>query len=192
MCAAANVSKAQDYNKEIYAHREQCRKDFITEERSPLKVEEIKYLQYYEPDESYKVIADFSKTENAKAFDIPTMNGKTKEYIEYGKLKFKLQNREFILTVYQGIKLLENPETADYLFVPFTDSTNGNETYINGRYLEYHIGDIKDSKLVIDFNLAYNPFCAYSDGYNCPRPPMENALAIAIRAGEKDFGLKRH
>jgi uncharacterized protein (DUF1684 family) len=124
---------AQNYNYEIKSWRENYKNDFLKEERSPLKADQLQYLRFYEPDSTYRVEADFSLTKNASVIDVPTMSGKTKQYIEYGKLKFKLQGKPLNLTIYQGIKLLENPETKDYLFVPFTDSTNGNDTYINGR-----------------------------------------------------------
>ena len=186
------VLKAQDYTKEISDYRKQVKKEFMIDERSPMQPEEVQYLRYFAPDSTFRVEATFTKTENAKPFDMPTLANKTKQYVEYGKLKFRLKNREFTLTVYQGIKLLESEDTKDILFIPFTDSTNGNESYINGRYLEYRIGDIKENKMVIDFNKCYNPYCAYSDKFNCPKPPMENALAVAIKAGEMNFGLQRH
>jgi uncharacterized protein (DUF1684 family) len=192
MVLCATISKAQNYNKELADYRKEVKKEFMIDEHSPMQPEEVQYLRYFEPDSTYRVEATFTKTENAKPFDMPTMANKTKQYVEYGKLKFKLKNREFTLTVYQGIKLLENADTKDILFIPFTDSTNGNDSYINGRYLEYRIADIKDNKLVIDFNKCYNPYCAYSDKFNCPKPPAENALAIAIRVGEMNFGLQRH
>ena len=79
----------------------------------------------------------------------------------------------------------------DYLFIPFMDHTNGETTYGGGRYFDVMIGDIMDDKLVLDFNICYNPYCAFSDGYNCPVPPKENHLEVAIKAGEKMFN-KEH
>jgi uncharacterized protein (DUF1684 family) len=79
----------------------------------------------------------------------------------------------------------------DHLFIPFTDATSGEGTYESGRYIDLDIKDITDNKFTIDFNKAYNPYCAYVTGrYNCPIPPVENRLAVAIRAGEKAFGKK--
>lgn len=186
------LTNAQSYNESILAHREKYKNDFLEYERSPLKSADLQYLRFFEPDENFRVTADFIKTNDAIPFDLPTMNGKTKKYIEYGKINFELKERKFALTLYQGIALLEDPELRDYLFLPFTDSTNGEESYINGRYLEFRIGDIKHDKLDLDFNKAYNPYCAFSDGYSCPKPPEENALAIAVRAGEMSFGKERH
>lgn len=185
-------STAQNYKEQIEAYRENFKKEIVLEDRAPLKTDEVQYLRYYEPDANYRVEAIFTKTENATPLDMPTSSGKTKSYIEYGKLKFELGKKPLVLTIYQSLKLMENPEFKDYLFLPFTDLTNGEETYINGRYLEFRTGEIKDNKLIIDFNKAYNPYCAYSDGYNCPKPPEVNDLKIKVKAGEMDFGKKRH
>jgi uncharacterized protein (DUF1684 family) len=80
----------------------------------------------------------------------------------------------------------------NYLFIPFTDSTSGEESYGGGRYLECFAGDIGYNLLDLDFNKAYNPYCAYGAGYNCPIPPKENDLPIAIKAGEKNYAKKVH
>jgi uncharacterized protein (DUF1684 family) len=186
------ILKAQNYSDEIKNFREKIRQEYESDEKSPITREEVKYLNYYEPDSNYRVSADFIKIVNAVPFDIPTSANKSKKYIRYGILKFKLNGRMQSLHVYQGVELLNNPDLKDYLFVPFADSTNGNETYINGRYMDFKTGDIQEGKLIIDFNKAYNPYCAYSDSYNCPRIPEENNLRTSIRAGEKNFGLKRH
>ena len=73
----------------------------------------------------------------------------------------------------------------EHIFIPFADSTSGEDTYGAGRYLE--LGEIKNDRVVIDFNYAYNPYCAYSIDFSCPLPPAENYLAVAIEAGEKNY-----
>ena len=88
-------------------------------------------------------------------------------------------------------------EYQDYLFLPFKDLSNGNQTYGGGRYLDFRQGDIHEkageSWLILDFNKCYNPYCAFSDGYNCPVPPQENHLPMAVDAGERQFkGEKKH
>ncbi len=81
-----------------------------------------------------------------------------------------------------------DPKYKDYLVLLFSDATTGKETYEAGRYIDFTTGDIKNNMLVIDFNKAYNPYCAYEKGkYNCPIPPIENKLSIAITAGEKIY-----
>jgi uncharacterized protein (DUF1684 family) len=85
------------------------------------------------------------------------------------------------------------PEYKDYLFLPFTDDTNGTDTYAGGRYIDLTVKDFIGSSVVIDFNKAYNPYCAFSGGYSCPKPPDENHLQIPVQAGEKLFaGEKKH
>lgn len=76
--------------------------------------------------------------------------------------------------------------------LPFTDITSGDESYGGGGYLDFRVGEIKNNVLVFDFNKAYNSYCAYAKGYNCPLPPRENYIAIAIRAGEKQFAKPTH
>lgn len=89
--------------------------------------------------------------------------------------------------------LAMNPAYKDLLFLPFTDQTNNKETYGGGRYIDLNVNDIRNNHLEIDFNKAYNPYCAYSDGYRCPIPPEENDLPISIIVGEKLYtGEKKH
>ena len=186
-------SFSQTYQQEIAAHREKYKQEFLESERSPIKnKEDLEYIQFYDVDESFKVTATFSKTANAEPFDLPTMNGKTKRYIEYGSLSFSLYGKSLSLKIYQNILLLEKPEYKNHLFLPFLDETNGHVTYGGGRYLDYETNDIKDDKLVLDFNKAYNPYCAFAGGYSCPKPPEENYLHVEIKAGEKSFGRDTH
>lgn len=84
--------------------------------------------------------------------------------------------------------LLQRAEYHNYLFLPFTDVSNAEETYEGGRYMDLTTGDIQNNTVLLDFNKAYNPYCAYVSGkYNCPIPPKENALPVAIKAGEKAY-----
>ncbi|HEX6333812.1 MAG TPA: DUF1684 domain-containing protein, partial [Flavisolibacter sp.] len=92
---------------------------------------------------------------------------------------------------YQSQNLL-NTEYRNHLFLPFTDATTGKTTYEVGRYIDLQITDIREGWVTIDFNKAYNPYCAYTSGYNCPIPPAENRLPVAIEAGEKSYGLAKH
>ncbi|MDJ1492424.1 DUF1684 domain-containing protein [Cytophagaceae bacterium DM2B3-1] len=103
----------------------------------------------------------------------------------YGKLVFKVKGEECVLTVYQSMDLLRNPMYKDYLFVPFTDLTTDESSYGAGRYMDMRISD--DEIVWIDFNKAYNPYCAYSDQYSCPITPAENRLPVKIEAGEKIY-----
>lgn len=171
--------------------REGRDKEFRDRDDSPLKDDDFaKFagLKYFPVNKTYRVSAALLRTHDAKYFLMPTSSGKPKKFRKYGILKFKLSGKKLQLSVYQADEeaLKKFPEYADLLFVPFRDRTTGSETYSVGRYI-----DIKEPKggcVVLDFNIAYNPNCAYgSSRYSCPIPPKENTLPIAIRAGEKKF-----
>jgi uncharacterized protein len=110
----------------------------------------------------------------------------------YGKVYFTLNDTIVTLCVYQSQDLMKVNQLKDYLFIPFMDATTGEETYESGRYFDFSIHDIKENVLVVDFNKAYNPYCAYTVGYNCPVPPKENRINVAILAGEKKFLKSTH
>lgn len=117
-----------------------------------------------------------------------TSGKKTPRYFKYGRLSFTIRDTLLFLTVYQGEQLMATEKYRDYLFVPYTDLTSGEESYGGGKYLEFYKKDIKVNKIMLDFNKAYNPYCAYTSGYNCPIPPRENDLNISLKAGEMVFG----
>lgn len=180
---------AQSFKKSVCDHRKEYKEAF-KEEGSPLKPEDIRYLKFYKPDESYRVTADFTRTLNEKPFDMVTSSGSKKRYVKYGELSFALKGETIKMAVYQSLRLMSMPEYKEYLFLPFKDPTNGTETYSAGRYIDLKMSDIKDDKVMLDFNKTYNPYCAYTTGYNCPYPPKENHLTMAIYAGEKAFAKK--
>jgi uncharacterized protein len=151
-----------------------------------------KYIHFYPIDESYCVTASFKKINDAKGFDMNTASGMRQKYFQYGLLTFKLHNSLLQLHIYQSQALMKQEKYKDYLFVPFGDATSGFESYGGGRYLDFTISEIKNNQLVIDFNKAYNPYCAYTTGYNCPIPPKENLLAVPIHAGEMNYGKPVH
>jgi len=100
-------------------------------------------------------------------------------------LKFSLEGQTLTLNVYESVELSKKAGYEDYLFIPFTDLTNGDETYGGGRYLDLRQEALRQKPVRLDFNRAYNPYCAYSKGYSCPIPPAENWLPVAIRGGVK-------
>ena len=114
-----------------------------------------------------------------------TTTNRLPEYRKYGELKFSLEGKMLTLSVYQNLELTKKAGFEDYLFIPFTDLTNGDETYGGGRYIDFRMDQLKEKLVRLDFNRAYNPYCAYSKGYSCPIPPAENLLPVAIRAGVK-------
>lgn len=184
---------AQNYKNSIEAHRTKYKADFLAEARSPLQAEDLKNLHFYEADSTYSVIASVKILTGEKIFKMPTYDGTSKEFIRYAELNFTLKGKTLKMTLYKNIALAINPAYKDLLFLPFTDQTNTKETYGGGRYIDLNSKDIKNKHITLDFNKAYNPYCAYSDGYRCPIPPEENDLAIAINAGEKLYtGEKKH
>jgi len=190
--AVLTSSCSQSYNKIINDYREEYKQRFLSDDDSPIKKEDVHNLRFYNPDEKYKVNAQFIKTQLALPFDMATLDGKKRKYIEYGTLMFDLNGKKLALKIYQNLSLMDQPEYQDLLFLPFTDLTNDKETYSGGRYLDFHIPDIKNNVLILDFNKAYNPYCAYSNDYSCPKPPEENNMKAEIKAGEKKFGKEIH
>src|SRR5690606_27284891 len=103
-----------------------------------------------------------------------------------------LECEMFTLPVYENVSLFQNAIQSSYLFLPFLDNTSGESTYESGRYIDIRRQDFVHGKVTIDFNKAYNPYCAYSSGYRCPQPPKENFLDIAIEAGERKYTGPKH
>ncbi len=182
-------SQAQSYKHTIKKHRKSYKKTHLENERGPFyhKKKEIKKLRFYAPDENYKVTCQFTRTPDTEVFKMATYSGKTKDYKKYGELTFQINGHDLKLAIYQNIRLLMMPMYKDHLFIPFKDFTNDEATYGGGRYIDIKIGDIKNGELILDLNKAYNPWCAFSDGYNCPVPPRENHLEFKVEAGEKSF-----
>ena len=114
---------------------------------------------------------------------------KKKVHRTYAILHFKIDDTAYKLQVLQSKELMGIKQYSDYLFVPFTDLSCGLDSYENGRYIDMLVADLENDSYTLDFNKAYNPYCAYVTGvYNCPIPPKENELPIAIKAGEMKFG----
>lgn len=142
-------------------------------------------ISFYEAAPKYTVTAIVQKLKRQKKFTLLTSSGKKKEARKYALLIFELDGKSYQLYAYQLLALLKKEESASHLFVPFTDDTNINGSYGGGRYIDLDLKDIIGGKVVLDFNKAYNPYCAFTTGYNCPIPPVQNSLNTAIEAGEK-------
>ncbi|MDT3403342.1 DUF1684 domain-containing protein [Mucilaginibacter terrae] len=187
LMAVYSTSYSQSHKQEITAFRKHYIEDFLKNKSSPLKEDDLKYLRFFEPDSSFRVEAKVELVSNAGVFTIPAISGGGSEYTKYAVLSFTIKGKVMTLEVYRNAALSRMPLYADYLFLPFTDETNGKETYGNGRYIDLREGDFKNNKLTLDFNKAYNPYCAFASGYACPKPPQANNLHVAIEAGEKNF-----
>ncbi|MGI8588331.1 MAG: DUF1684 domain-containing protein [Chloroflexia bacterium] len=142
-------------------------------------------LNHYPVDPAYRVTAKMERDERSHTIQIQTTKGEWREYNHYGVLKFALNGQELSLNAYQPMG--ENAHKGEHeLFVPFRDKTCPHETYGAGRYLDLRAHEGSDD-YTLDFNRAYNPWCAYSPNYSCTIPPPENNLAVEIRAGEKIY-----
>ena len=144
-----------------------------------------KGLQYFDPDKQYRVLAEFVTDTSTPVFQMPTTTDRTPDYRIYGYLHFILRDTLCKLTAYQNMDFKNSPEYDNTLFVPFMDNTNGLYTYGGGRYLDIEIPE-SDTTL-LDFNKAYNPYCAYASRWSCPLVPFENDLNVSIIAGEKSY-----
>jgi uncharacterized protein len=140
-------------------------------------------LKYFPPDTRYRIVADLTPITDKKMIVLGTSDGKEQRLIEYAYAEFKLDGIKNKLLILESVEI---GPTRGSLFLAFGDKTSGNETYGGGRYL-----DVKkvpgSSTITLDFNKAYNPYCAYNDTYSCPLPPRENLLEVAIKAGEKNY-----
>lgn len=150
-----------------------------------LNIEEINSfdgLEYFEFDPTFQINARFEKN-IGKRFKMPTSTERLPVYRRYGYVYFDYNNESCTLEVYQNMEIRRIKEYKDYLFIPFRDETSRIETYGGGRYLDVKIPS--GETIQIDFNRAYNPYCAYSHRYSCPIPPETNTLKIKVEAGEK-------
>ena len=135
-------------------------------------------LRYYPENPALRLLVRPREFEHQEAIHMLTSTGGEQTYLRWGRFEFEAEGQPAALTVYLA--------TWGGFFVPFVDATSGSETYGAGRYLE--LEDQGDGSFVADFNLAYNPYCAYNSGYSCPIPPAENRIAAPIRAGELAYG----
>jgi peptide deformylase len=181
------TAKSQSHTQKTTTFRQHYLKEFEKSPDAPLKGKDLDNIRFYQPDSTYRVTAKVQVLTGEKPFQMPTYDGTSKEFIRYALLTLTVKGQPIQLTIYRNSGLMLNPLYRDYLFLPFTDLTNGEDTYMGGRYIDLKTSDIKNNTVEIDFNKAYNPYCAYSDGYRCPVPPRENDLQVAIKAGEKKY-----
>jgi uncharacterized protein len=183
-----SVSAQDQLTQTSLEYQQHLNEEFADSLKSPLRKEDravFKGLDFFKIDKKYIVNAIFIRTKREKTFKMKTSTNRTPLYKKYGELHFTLDGKEMKLNVYQNIDLIKLQDYKDYLFLPFSDLTNGKESYIGGRYIDMRIP--KDHKVIIDFNKAYNPYCAYNYEYSCPIVPLENDLDIEIKAGVKKF-----
>ena len=188
MAQMAGEFNRSGYIKDLKKERKIKNAEMLTDEHSPLTAEDkpaFKELKYFKPKVSFRKEAKFERFDQATHFLMKTTTDRLPEYALYGAVTFRHKGKTYTLNVYQNIELLKKPGYEKYLFIPFNDETNGKETYGGGRFLDIYEND--NDTLLIDFNKAYNPYCAYNHKYSCPIPPEENNLKLKVKAGEKKW-----
>lgn len=170
----------------VKAWQEELNAQYRDPEHSPLPEADRAIFSehpFFPIDANYQITARLEYPAEVQILEMPTSSGSIKTFEIYALANFELQGQEFQLQVLKPFGRLSGP--SNYLFIPFQDVTSGQQTYGGGRYMDLPLPDDRAETLVIDFNRAYHPYCAYTDGYNCPIPPAENRLPIAINAGIK-------
>ena len=154
--------------------------------KSPLKPKDLKTfssLSFFPIDSSFVVKAKLIPTPNSVYFDMKTTTERVSKERVFGILSFRLSDQNVELNVYQGLDSTHSK--SNYLFLPFLDDTNGFSTYGGGRYMDLTVP--KTDSIWLDFNTAYNPYCAYNERYSCPIVPRENYIPLKVKAGVKRF-----
>lgn len=187
LLVSVNCFSQSSYKDSIQKHI-----DNYIKEHGVVKGSDKKHLHFYPVNASYKLNATVELQPNSQWFKMDASGPIKQLYRAYGKATFIVNGKEVQLNIYQNQGLMQTDKYADHLFIPFTDATSGKQTYEGGRYIDISISEIRNGILELDFNKAYNPYCAYVSGiYSCPIPPKENRLTVAIESGEKKFG-KEH
>ncbi|MEA3200128.1 MAG: uncharacterized protein QOE90_1556 [Thermoplasmata archaeon] len=169
-----------DYVAQVLAQRKAKDEAFRTQPWSPIPRHEraaFAGLRYFDPDLAWRIAAAWEPAAVPKPLKVQTSTGEVRDYLDVGTLRMKTPAGEVALHAYAG--------GGGELFVPFRDATSAKETYGAGRYLDVEMPH--GASAVVDFNLAYSPYCAYSEDFSCPFPPPENWLKVPIRAGEKSY-----
>lgn len=171
---------------EALNYQQKLNEEYASPKTSPLEkhdLDSFASLIFFPATIEYVVLANFKKRKGP-LFKMKTSTDRLPLYKKYGEVYFEIKGEKFKLNVYQNVEFSKKKEYKNYLFLPFTDLTNGETTYGGGRYIDLEIPPGKS--IVIDFNKAYNPYCAYSHSYSCPIVPEENFLNIKIEAGVKE------
>ena len=180
-CSSGPADPAAAYAAKLQAERAAKDEAFRRQVGQPIpadKMNELLPLRYFPADLGFVVPASFTPARTRTPVQMPTSTGQIRAMELVGELEFTLRERQFSMGAF-----VEAGTPPDRLFVPFTDLTTGTETYAAGRYLE--IPRTATGIYTVDFNRAFQPYCAYNSTYDCPYPPASNRLPIHIRAGEK-------
>jgi uncharacterized protein (DUF1684 family) len=182
------ISDSTKVLQEVLEFQQNMNEEFKDPKTSPLTDRQrkvFKGLKFFEPDSIYRVTAKLVRTPDALPFSMPTTTSLTISYRKYGVVEFRLKDSLYKLNVYQDQQLKMDADYNNHLFLPFSDKTNGSQTYSGGRYIDLSVPE--GDSIIVDFNRAYNPYCAYNKKYSCPLVPSENTLNIEIPVGVKAF-----
>lgn len=160
--------------------------EFADPETSPLKKEQVANfdsIARFPYNSDFALMAKYENLSRQKPIKFETTGSIKQRYQKVGTIQFQIDSTDLILAAYRNLELMRMPGYENQVFIPFTDASNGFGTYEGGRYLEIEIPET--DSVMVDFNLVYNPYCAYSDRYSCPIPPRENDLEVKILAGAK-------
>ena len=179
----------QEYVAAMEEYRRRRDEGFRDAADSPIPEDErdtFSGLAYFSPDAAFRVEATLTPFREPQVVRLGSTKGDLREHLRYGELAFRLGGVECRLIAFKDVG---DPDGAE-MFVPFRDGTTGHQTYGAGRYVEPHDtgSGMGPRTVAVDFNLAYNPYCAYDVGYSCTLPPPENTLTVPIVAGEKTYG----
>ena len=179
-----STSSKADYIQTVINERQEIEQFMRHDPDSPFikkgKVE-FKGLKYFDIDLTFRIYATVKLLKNPELITIAMSDGSQENYFRYAIASFDLVDESQTLTLLKS----EKHWSENWIFLPFYDETSALETYGGGRYLNIDYNG--ESTMTIDFNLCYNPYCAYTDTYRCPFPPTENHITVAVKAGEKIY-----
>lgn len=182
-------AQSKSWERTLRKHRKKTERSFKNPETSPLRdlAPEFTGNEYFPANPDFRVTARVELTPDSEPFELITSDPDRKKwYVRYAILHFEIEQTPCSLEIYRNVALQGIPKYEDHLFLPFTDLTSGEVTYGGGRYIDMEVTE--GDTMEIDFNYAYNPYCAYrSDGWSCPIPPDANRLSVAVEAGVKDY-----
>ena len=184
--SCSEEKRYQDVN--LTEYQRQVNNYFKDASVSPLKPKDLKNFQgldFFEFDSIYVVKAKIEETKESLPFKMKTTTDIPADVRKYADLFFQISDKEFELSVYENLEYEGVEGYENYLFLPFLDETNENETYGGGRYLDLFLNGT--DSIIIDFNKAYNPKCVYDENFSCPIVPRKNFLNTRIEAGVKNF-----
>lgn len=187
IAGSLHAQHGDDYSGVLLAQRKVMISQLLSNPRSPIDTTNIRNVRFYQPNDSFLFETIFLPLTDTTVLNFATSSGEQKQYRPYAKVFFRFGGSMHQLTMYESMKYRNHPLFGDKLFLPFWDETNSVTSYGGGRYLDIRKSDLDSGNFQLDFNRAYNPWCAYSDGFSCPVPPPENRLSFEVRAGEQDF-----